>query len=288
MYKSKEVLKSLSKIAADNYLSNPKSSLKSELVKVASQESLAPVQIPFYVAEANQQVWKTLYDMDKKASYGFTPTDPKEIVDSLQVEKTPVIKQASEDYFRSPKSTRAVETLNCEVQTYGLNKTASERRELKQTLQYRLEKLSLASEQLRDKEMVLTSAIESAENSIVKQARQLLLDLPFSDRGDGMDKVAEFVRAAMLPKKKSKEAARLIAKIAYVLKSQGLVKAAELKAPEEYISEKLPARVINGNHSLYMTINTLVHKWDEKEQVRQGREIVDSSLPELKEKVREL
>jgi hypothetical protein len=66
------------------------------------------------------------------------------------------------------------------------------------------------------------------------------------------------------------------------------VKAADLKAPEEYISKNLPVRVVNGRHPLYVQIDTLTDKWSELEQIRRGREIVDSSLPQLKEKIRGL
>jgi hypothetical protein len=188
----------------------------------------------------------------------------------------------------SGPSEKRSEEYNFSIQTYGMDKVATDRRELKQALQSRLEKMALAREQLIGKEIVAESAVEVTEAAIVKQAKQMLMELPFEGRPEGMEKIAEFVRSAMLPKKKSKEAARLIVKISNVLKHHGLVKSADLKAPEEYISDKLPARVVNGRHPLYVHIDTLIHKWNELEQVRQGREIVDSSLPLVKEKVRGL
>lgn len=291
MHKSKDVLKSLSKIAADAYLKGKKTSLAKEIIKIAQQESVTPVQIGFLTAEANQTVWKNLYDLDKKASYSFKPVDPKEVLDQLQSEGPSMSKQASvhSDYLGAPQGPALDQSWNMSIKTYGtMTKTASERKELKHVLQNRLEKMALAQEQLISREITAESMVEVSESEIVKQAKQMIMELPFEDRPAGLGKIAEVVRATMLPKKKDKEAARLIVKISSLLKKHGLIKAADLKAPEQYINSKMPARIVNGRHPLYITIDTLVNRWNELDQIRQGREIVDSSLPVLKEKVRGL
>jgi hypothetical protein len=288
MYKSKDLIKNLSKLAADAYLRDKKAPLAEAIVKIAQQEGVPPVQIPILTAETNQNVWKTLYDTDKKGSYGFEPADPEHVVAALQSKPVGISKVASADYLSGPSEQMLSDSLSLTLQTYGMDKVATDRRELRQTLQNRLEKMSAAKEELQGREIVAESAVESLEGQIVKQAKQMLMEIPFSERPQGLDKIAEVVRAAMLPKKKEKEAARLIVKISALLRSHGLVKAADLKAPEEYISKNLPVRVVNGRHPLYVQIDTLTDKWSELEQIRRGREIVDSSLPQLKEKIRGL
>jgi hypothetical protein len=66
------------------------------------------------------------------------------------------------------------------------------------------------------------------------------------------------------------------------------VKEADLKAPEELISKNSPARIINGRHALYLTIKTLYDQYDLHNTLGHKHEIVDSSLPVIREKIREL
>jgi hypothetical protein len=302
MHKTRDTLKMLSKQAADSFLkSGGKSTLKAELKKIAAAERLAPVQIPVLTGEANQLTWKALYDMDKKASYSFVPVNPDEVVGDLQAAAPVLMKQASEDYFTAPEGSSALKkeasgSWSAYLPTNGHQKLAADKRSLKHELQNRLEKTAALSERIQDELIKLCSDIEALEIKFIKEARQMLIEIPFAERGEGLQKIAEFVRSAMepkkdapaLPEKKKKRAALLIAKIAHVMTTQGLYKFAEQQAPESLINYDLPAKIINGNHSLYITINTLGGKWDEEEHMRSNRGIVDATLPQLKEKIRGL
>ena len=293
MYKNRETLKLLSKQAADAFLkSGGKSTLKAELKKIASVERLAPAQIPVLTGEANTLAWKSLYDFDKKASYAFTPVNPDEVVGELQSAAPTLLKQASEDYLTPPEGSRAMkkqasDTWSAYIPTNGHQKLAADKRQLKHELTNRLEKTANASERLRDEHIKLVSQIEALEVRFIKEARQMLIEMPFTDRGEGIKKIAEFVRSATDKKRKNKTAL-LIAKIAHIMEKQGLYKFAEQQAPESLINYDIPAKIINGNHSLYITINTLGGKWDEEEHMRTHRGIVDATLPQLKEKIRGL
>jgi len=294
MHKTRETLKLLSKRAAEAFLtSGGKSTLKAELKKVASSERLAPVQIPVLTGEANGIVWKGLYDLDKKASYSFVPVNPDEVVGELQAVAPVLCKQASEDYMAPPEGSRAMkkqasDTWTAFLPTNGHQKLASDKRLLKHELTNRLEKTAAASERLSDKQIEITSQIEALEIKFIKEARQMLIEMPFTDRGEGLKKIAEFVRSAVSDPKRKNKTALLIAKIAHVLTVQGLYKFAEQQAPESLINYDIPAKIVNGNHALYITINTLGGKWDEEEHLRTHRGIVDATLPQLKEKIRGL
>lgn len=291
-HKDKTVLNHLAKLAADTYMRNQKAStLQSELTKIAKQEGVLPIQIEYLTSAANQEVWKQLYGMNKQASYAFHPVDPAAVLGSLQKASPHVVKKASEDYLSPPKPglTKTAATAKADVVgviKVGYDAEAAGRRQLRRDLQERLEKVSAARDEFDRKLYVLDSDIESTEAAFVKSARTLIIEAPFLEREFAMDKIAEFVRSAA--PKRGKRTARLMAKLSDAVAASGLIKKAALKAPEAYISEKLPARVVNGNHVLYILIEGLAKKWDERDIQSQGREICDSTLPSLKEKIRAL
>lgn len=294
MYKAKEVLNSFAKIAADAYLGKSKTNLNASLKKIAKDEGLTPHQVEYVAAEANKAVWADLFKMDKTASYDFPIAEPATIIAELQLKPAAgQIKEASLDYLASPSMNKIAaeksvygefSTLAQDAKSYDQVKIASNRSDLKRTMTVRMEKMAHLRDEISMELIKTRTGIDNAQREFIKQARTMVMETPFSDRGQAMDKIAEFVRSAGF-----KEVGKtLMAKLASTVKSQGLIKEADLKAPEEYISDKLPARIINGRHQLYITIETL-HKLQEHELgLQRNYEIVDSSLPVLKEKIREL
>lgn len=283
MVRSKEVLNQLAKIASESYLSK-KVPLNTTLSKIAKEESLAPHQIEYVAAQANHAVWERLYGMHKKASYDFPVADPVLVINQLQVKSAPVVKQASFDYLTSPGQSHIEKTASIELST--VDKTASRRRALKRELQERHDKMAAAKDELVVKLAALERKIWDEEKSFIKQARTLVMEQPFTERGAAMTKIAEFVRSAS--EDNESLAKYLMKKLAAVVGGQGLIKQADLKAPEEYIDMKMPAKIVNGRHALYITIKTLKDIRQEYDPLHRGYEIVDSSLPELKEKIRGL
>lgn len=287
-YRDKTILGTFAKIAADEYLGKNKTPLNESLKKIATQESLTPHQLEYVVAEANKSVWSRLFAMDKTASYDFPLADLKAILGGLQEVRGPsVVSGAELDYLSPPSSTKVAsfdpfEALG--VQESALEKSAAARKEVKRQLQARFEKLSSAKEELERLMYVADSEIQSLELKFVKEARDLICEFPFEERKVGLEKIAEFLRGCG----RHEHGARLMSKLSHVLSRQGLVKKADLKAPEEYISDKLPAQIINGNHSLYVTVQTLFERIDGRLGCGHQYEIVDSSLPMIREKIRAL
>ena len=283
MQHSKEVLNQFAKLAAESYLTK-KTSLNTSLSKIAKSESLEPHQIEYVAATANHAVWERLHGMDKKASYDFPLADPAAVLKDLQI-KPVIVKQASEDYLSSPSDFGGFAEKTASFELDSLDKIAAKKRKLKKELQNRFEKCSVAKDELSRQMTVLHSRYELAERDFVKQARNMVMEEPFEERGQVMCKMAEFVHSAC---GEAELARGLMKKLAHVMRGQGLIKTADLKAPEEYISETMPAKIVNGRHSLYITIQTLKNIRQEYDPLHRAHEIVDSSLPEIKEKIRGL
>lgn len=283
-YKAKEVLNSLAKTAADAYLKKG-SSLNDTLKKTASQEGLEPHQVEYVAAEANKMVWAHNYKLDKKAAYDFPLADPNTIIDSSQKKPVEKVAMADLDYMTPPPSMSKTAS---DGNVYGEFKTyitdGMDRRELKHQLQSRFEKLSNAKEEIEARIFLEETKLAALKNVFVKEARELIMQTPFTDRAQAMDKIAEFVRGAG----NIAVGRELMSKLAQKIVKDGLVKQADMKAPEEYISETLPARIINGNHSLYITIDTIVKGDSCLGDLKNHQMIVDGSLPVLKEKIRGL
>lgn len=281
MNRSKEVLNNLAKIAAEGFLSK-KTPLTKSLTKIAKEEALEPHQIEYVASQANHAVWERLYGMDKKASYDFPVADPNVVIQDLQIKPKGIIKEASLDYLSAPNGF-IEKTASMELDS--VEKTAAQKRELKKKLQGRMEKMCAAKEDLEGQMYMLSLKYAEVEKQFIKEARAMIMDQPFESRGDAMVKVADFVRSAAEDEKLAKD---LMNKLAAVVAGQGLVKKADLKAPDEYIDMKMPAKIVNGRHALYITIKTLKDVRQEYDPLYRGAEIVDSSLPELREKIRAL
>lgn len=287
MQKSKDVLNSFAKLAADAYLGNKHVGLNTSLKKIAQSEGLNTHQIEYVAAEANKQVWATKFKLDKQAAYDFPIASPKEIINELQVKEPQKISLASLDYSLPPSAMSKTASSDG-MSYYGEFKTDitnnDERKQLKKDLQSRYEKMASAKDDIALKIYQAKTAAENAEKSFIKEARQLIIQAPFSERPSAMETVAEFIRSTG----HSKVGQDLMGKLINTVVKAGLVKEADLKAPQEYISEKLPARIINGNHSLYITLDTIIKRNNDNDLYSRAYEIVDSKLPPLKEKIREL
>ena len=112
----------------------------------------------------------------------------------------------------------------------------------------------------------------------------MVMHTPFSDRKQTIEKIAEFINSTG----KHEVGRRLMTKLSQKIVKDGLIKQADMQAHEEYISEGLPARIINGNHSLYITIDTIVKQEDRYKELSRNFIICDDTLPMLKEKIRGL
>lgn len=283
-YKSKELLNTLAKTAADGYLKN-KTPLNSSLKKMASSEGLVPHQVELVAAEANKLVWASHYQNDKSAAYDFPLADPRAVVDEMQVKPVEKVAEANLDYALPPSS---LQKQAADKQIYGEFFTGltdgNEQKTLKHTLQARYEKLAQAKDEAEGDLMLMRAKIDMLDLNFVKEARQMVIQTPFTERPETMKKIAEFINSTG----KYEVGKRLITKLSSKVVKDGLVKQADLQAPEQYISETLPARIINGNHSLFITIDTIVKQEDAYSSLHKNFVICDDTLPVLKEKIRGL
>jgi len=283
-YKSKEVLNTLAKIAADGYLKN-KTSLNASLKKVASSEGLVPHQVEYVAGEANKMVWASNYQSDKKAAYDFPLADPTVVIDELQIKPVEKVAESNLDYMLPPTELKKQAS---DKQVYGEFATTltdnNARRELKHNLQSRYEKLAEARNQAEGDLMIMRAVIDGLETKFVKEARVMIMQTPFTERAESMEKIAEFINSTG----HHEVGKRLMTKLSAKIVKDGLIKESGLKAPEEYISKKLPARIINGNHTLFITIDTIAKKENDFKELNRNFIICDGTLPELKEKIRGL
>ncbi len=290
MSKSKDVLQNLAKIASSAYFGKNKVPLQESLQKIAQAEELTTDQVMYVTAEANKDVWAQLFKLNKEASYNFKPVDPKSLIKELQVKEASAVSAQSLDYLSAPGHKKEAAADGASIEGYFSRgddvDNASKRAELKHALNYKIEKMAFAKDQLETDLIILRSQAAKLEADVIKEAHQMVIREDYGMRGQALETVAEFMRGAC--ENNVELGQRLMSKLSFVLKRQGLVKEADLKAPAEYISETLPARIVNGNHSLYITIDLLAKKEREISDVNRQWLIVDNSLPELKEKIREL
>lgn len=286
MVRSKEVLNSFAKNASDAFLGKSKVALNDSLMKIAKAEALEPHQVEYIASQANHNVWSSLFGIEKKASYDFPLADAGEVIEKLQIKAAPVIKEASLDYMTPPKKFVYEKTASGTVCDDSVDTKKAKRRGVKHELEHRLQKAALAKNDLSCRMIEIQSQIESLDEVVVKEARDLVIKTPFTQRVEAIEKIAEFVRGSI--NGDATTGLRLMKKIAGAIKKAGLVKEADLKAPAQYINENLPARIVNGRHVLYVTIQTIRDKSSDYENCQRVHEIVDSSLPVIREKIRAL
>lgn len=291
MYKDKSVLNSFAKIAVDNYLSENKKPLNESLKKIASSEELTPVQVQYVAAEANRGVWQKLFGMDKAASYDFPMADVSVILEGLSVKHaSAVVDMDNEDYMAPPLSEKVASfdpfaALGIVQADFAKTASAEARKDVKRQLEYRYQKLAQVKEDIYVKQMELGTAIDNAEREFVKQARELIMQQPLHERAEAFAKIATFVSGV---EGKPQYKVNLLRKFAHVLQGQGLIKKADLKAPEAYINENTTAQIVNGRHQLYFTVKTIMDNYDQHLHLHDRQCIVDGSLPVIEEKIREL
>ena len=261
------------------------------LSKIAQSEELEPFQIEILAAEANKTIHTMKYASaeDKYFAADFPLADAKKVICSLQ---TGTVKTAG--VFTEPKlglseGPDAYEMFG--VKPEVMDKTASVKHQLKNASG----KAELLKSKIDDEIIYKTAAIEQATKEFVKTAKAMVLES--DDRMKTLGHLYHFTKCAGFEKTGKK----LLAKTAHVLRYEGKLeptkariafdffsKEADLKAPEDLISENLNATVVNGNHPLYITLKTIED--NEAELARWNREsnIVDDKVRILKQKIRAL
>lgn len=232
------------------------------VIKIAQIEELTPAQIELLSAETNKLIHTHKHasaKVDKYFAADFPHADAKLAIARLQAtDHTKVAAVVPELNFNEGPDEFAM----FGIERPTIDKTAAVKRELKVAA----EKVAMVQEKAKDREILAKYAAESSEKNFIKTARQVVLGGDNSaERMQLLGTIDYFVKTAEMEFAKP-----ALAKLAYVLGKEGLLypqhaekaleyfmsKQADLKAPEELISGWLPARVINGNHPLYITLKT--------------------------------
>jgi hypothetical protein len=264
------------------------------LTKIAQIEELVPHQIEVLAAEANKEIHKHKYAavQDKYFAADFPLADAKLVVKSLQADggaeklsaimPEPTFKAKELDLFAA-----------FGVSPETLDKTASVRHQLKVASV----KGALLEQKIEDKLTMAKFAAEASERNFIKTARQyVLLKDDSAGRMRALGDLEHFVKSADML-----EGRTPLAKLAYALGKEGLLthdhlkkafgylsKEADVKAPEELISEWLPAQVVNGEHPLYITLKTFRDCKNALEDCYNDHKLIHDKFSVVKQKVRAL
>lgn len=262
------------------------------LCKIAQSEELTPHQIALVAGEANKLIHQQKYASakDKYFAADFPHADARAAISSLQNGGT--MKVAA--VLSAPAPSAVPE----DYDPFGVGpqmevKTA----ELKHQFKHTILKTASLKEKLSDQHFMQKQAAENAERAFIKEARQAVLsDSSSTERMRTLGGIDHFAKCAGLNAKIQ------LAKLAYVLGREGLLtpshakaalgyflsKEADCKAPDELISEWLPARVVNGTHPLYMTLKTFHDHQGRMDDTRGRSSIVDDKLQILEQRARSL
>jgi hypothetical protein len=265
------------------------------LCKIAQSEDLRPSDIDVLAAEANKVIHGIKYGSEKEKynAANFPLADAKLAISRVQVDGGSV-KTAVDS--PEPKFTREgpdpYEMFG--VKQEVMDKTAG----IKSQLKFASEKGKLLTQKLQDQVIMAKFAADAAEKTFIKQARQMAISETSSTSRmkvlgnlDKMFKVAKFSKARPT-----------LAKLASVLVGEGLLepisgkaaieyfmsKVADQKAPQELISDFLQAKVVNGNHPLYITLKTFIDKKNDFDSVRSKYQVVNDQLNLVSQKIRAL
>jgi len=264
------------------------------LTKIAQQEELVPHHIEILAAEANKEIHKHKYAAaeDKYFAADFPLADARKVIGVLQADRgtEKVAAEMPEPVFKSKElDLHAAFKVAPEV----MDKTASVRTHLK----HASVKGELLEQKLADKVVLSKFASQAAEGRFIKMARQYVLNKDdAAGRMKALGDLDVFVKSAGVP-----EARPALAKLAYILGKEGLltpdqlktavryfVKEADVTAPQELISEWLPAQIVNGEHPLYITLKTFRDCRNALEDCDHDHKLIHDKFKIVKQKVRAL
>lgn len=264
------------------------------LCKIAQVENLTPDQIKVLAAEANKAIHNTKYASveEKYHAADFPLADASKAIQTLQLDGGET-KIALE--LPPPKLPEIDPYKMFGVEPEVFDKTASVVHELK-TAAVRAD---LLLQKHNDRVEIATHKKQASERTFIKTARSYLLEESGSSARmkmlgalDHLVKVAEqegvgrralAKLAALLGREGKLEPAHAKVAINYFLSKE-----ADQKAPQELISENLQARVINGQHPLYITLKTVADNEADLLRFQQERDMVQDKVRILRQKIRAL
>jgi len=266
------------------------------LKKIAQAEELTPHQVEVLACEANKTIHQAKYASveEKYHAADFPLADAKMALQGIQIdggcEKVAVVMPRPKFEDKGPDA-YAMFGVKPEV----MDKTASVKHQVKTAYAHS----ELLLQKLNDKVMWLHNEKMAAERSFIKEARQCLLEESSSDaRLKVLGEFDNFVKCAEM----SNIGQPILAKVCLVMAKEGkleparakecvnyfMSKEADNKAPASLISDNLQARIINGQHPLYITLKTIGDKEADFLRFQDQRNEVQSKVRILGQKIRAL
>lgn len=294
--KDLETLKEFAKQAASSFLGQDRVPLNHTIQKTAQVEKLTPDQISILCQEANKSVHEHMFKTAENKYVDFEIADPEVIVSEIDTKLSKTASANNLDAVFSQELSRleksaSVESSEIDDFSFAPGEKKSYTSDFSFTKQAGHDGLKVPEEHLKKVAMekkaqrlkdiegemiILNGQIESAEKNFIKEARNMLLPYPAHERANKFELIAQFCKEAGLPKERFEKVASLTE---HVMKRQGLLeKKASLKADEQYISDKLDAKVINGDHALIIHIKTLVDKDKRKEALKNEHNLIKTEI----------
>ena len=277
---------------------NSKQDPTTELIKVAQVNSFTPEQVKVVATEVNKAIHNANYKSvtDKYAAAEFPLADAAKALKALQLDNGEVklAGQFVDPIIEGEYGLKYDDMFG--VKDEPLDKTAS----VKHRVKYAKEKLELLDSKISDEIEMNKVKLASAERTFIKTARAAILES--YNPADRLDTFGN-IYAAFQNNKLEKVANTPLAKLALILAKEGLIektaaketvdylmsKEADQKAPEHLISKNLQGlEIVNGQHPLYITLNTLDHHIREQEALGERFKIVQDKLNHAKQKIRAL
>src|SRR5688572_2882736 len=242
------------------------------LCKIAQSEDLTPHQIQVLAGEANKEIHRIKFAGAKEKYFAadFPLADAAKAIAALQVDGGEA-KLATA--LPPPRFTKKEPDL---FELFGVDKLADDQSglmlksaEVKQNLKVASAQAKLLDQKISDEQFLTKMAMKANEQKFIKEARKMVI------AGDNSTERMKILGTIDCMAKTAKvDFARYpLAKLAYILGKEGLLlpghakkaidyfmaKEADVTAPAELVSGWLPqhARVINGNHPLYITLKTI-------------------------------
>jgi len=267
------------------------------LIKTAQVEGFTPEQIKIVAKMVNQTIHNTLYKTaaEKYHAADFPLADVSKVLEAISIGGTTKVASQFIDPILDKDYGPSVEDM-FNVKVEETDKTASVRHQVK----HAMEKTALLRSKIEDNMSIKNLEIESAERNFMKEARQMVMQesLTTHDRYTTLGTIYHFAKQAGF----EEIALEPLAKLAYVLGREGtfepsqakalvnfFTKQADCQVPEHLISKNLNGvEVVNGEHPLYISLNTLaVHK-RAKEGLKNRFKMVQDTLEGLEQRIRAL
>jgi len=279
---------------ANSYISSGADPSES-LTKLAQSNDLTPSQIQTLAGEVNKAIHqvKIASTQEKYHAADFPLADAAKIIKGLQL-------NGGEEKFAYSYKAPIIDA-QPDINFFGvepeapMSKTASVKYDLKKGN----EKLALLKSKTQDAEFMNKQATLKAANDFIKVARDLVMD---GDREQGKLKILGSIEDFCKQAGMHDVAKPMLAKLASNLTKEGFLlpvtgkkvtdyymsKQADLKAPDELINYNMKARIVNGNHPLFITLKTVKDCQSNLQELRDQTDIIDNKLQITRQYIRAL